>query len=142
MGLINAKLVLKNPLRPELQPVEVTALADTGAINLCIPVHVQIQLGLEEIEKREITLADGGKKVVSYVGPVELRFKNRIGFTGALVLGSEVLLGAIPMEDMDLIVIPQTRSVEVNPQSPNFASNTVKHLDATPSRRTGPSCRA
>ena len=45
---------------------------------------------------------------------------------GALVLGDEVLLGVIPMEDMDLIVIPQTRSVEVNPLSPNIAMATVK----------------
>ena len=126
MGLVHANLVLKNPRRPELQPVEVSALADTGAINLCIPVHVQLQLGLGEIEKREVTLAGGGKKVVSYVGPVELRFKNRVGFGGALVLGDEVLLGVIPMEDMDLIVIPQTRSVEVNPLSPNMAMATVK----------------
>jgi hypothetical protein len=37
---------------------------------------------------------------------VELRFKNRIGFSGALVLGDQVLLGAIPMEDMDLFVVP------------------------------------
>ena len=53
--------------------------------------------------------------------PVEIRFKNRIGFTGALVLGNQVLFGAIPMEDMDLIVIPSTRTLDVNPNSPNIA---------------------
>jgi hypothetical protein len=51
---------------------------------------------------------------------VELRFKNRTGFTGALVMGNEVLLGAIPMEDMDLVVIPSRLSVDVNPDSPNI----------------------
>ena len=73
-----------------------------------------------------MTLADGSKKSVPYVGPVELRFKNRVGFAGALVLGDEVLLGAIPMEDMDLIVIPRTRTVDVNPASPNVATSIVK----------------
>ncbi len=58
--------------------------------------------------------------------PVELHFKNRTGFAGALVLGDQVLLGAIPMEDMDLVVIPRTRTVDINPQSPNFASAIVK----------------
>ena len=48
-------------------------------------------------------------RLVPYVGPVEIRFKNRVGLTGALVLGDQVLIGAIPMEDMDLIVIPSTR---------------------------------
>ena len=126
MGLINAKVLLKNPRQPDLQPVEVEALADRGAVHLCILTRVQIQLGLQEIAQKKITLADGGKKLVPYVGPVELHFKNRIGFTGALVLGNEVLLGAIPMEDMDLILIPKTRKVDVNPASPNIATSIVK----------------
>ena len=126
MGLTHAKLLLKNPRRPDLQPIEVTALADSGAVHLCIPAYIQIQLGLEEAEKKEATLADGGKRLVSYVGPVELHFKNRIGFVGAMVIGDEVLLGAIPMEDMDLVVIPRTRMVDVNPQSPNIATSIIK----------------
>jgi clan AA aspartic protease len=126
MGLVNAKLVLTNPRRPDLQPVEVDALADSGAVHLCMPTHVQLQLGLEEIAKKEVTLADGGKKLVPYVGPVELRFKNRVGFTGALVMGDQVLLGAIPMEDMDLVIIPKTRTLDINPESPNIATSVAK----------------
>jgi clan AA aspartic protease len=126
MGLITAKLSLKNPRQPELQPVEVDALADSGSVHLCVPSHVQIQLGLEQISQKEVTLADGGKKLVPYVGPVELRFKNRVGFAGALVMGDQVLLGAIPMEDMDLVVIPKTRTLDVNPDSPNVATSIAK----------------
>jgi clan AA aspartic protease len=126
MGLSSAKLVLKNPRRPELQAIEVAALADTGSVFLCIPPHVQLQLALEEIDRKEVTLADGSRQFVPYVGPVELRFKNRVAFTGAVVLGTEVLLGAIPMEDMDVVIIPKTRSIDVNPESPNFASAIVK----------------
>ncbi|HEY7314253.1 MAG TPA: hypothetical protein VH643_33185 [Gemmataceae bacterium] len=126
MGLIRAKLLLRNPRKPELQPVEVDALADSGSVHLCIPPHVQIQLELEETAKKEATLADGGKKLVPYVGPVELHFKNRIGFAGALVLGDEVLLGAIPREDMDLVLIPRSRTLDVNPSSPNIATSTAK----------------
>ncbi len=55
-----------------------------------------------------------------------VRFKNRTGFVGALVLGDEVLLGAIPMEEMDLVVNPRDRSVDVNPASPNIATGVVK----------------
>jgi clan AA aspartic protease len=95
MGLVRAKITLKNPRRPDLAPIEVDALADSGSVHLCIPAHVQIQLGLEEAARKETTLADGAKKVVPYVGPVEIRFKNRVGFGGALVLGDEVLLGAM-----------------------------------------------
>ncbi len=106
--------------------MDVVALADSGAVHLCIPEHVQIQLKLEAIDNKEVTLADGSKKLVPYVGPIELRFKNRVGFAGALVMGDQVLLGAIPMEDMDLVVVPKTRTLDVNPDSPNIASSIVK----------------
>jgi clan AA aspartic protease len=126
MGLTHAKLVLKNPRKPELQGMEVEALADTGSNFLCIPSHVQCQLQLEEIEKREVVVADGTRKSVPYVGPLQLHFKNRTGFFGAIVLGDQVLLGVVPMEDMDLVVIPSSRTIDVNPASPNIACGIVK----------------
>jgi clan AA aspartic protease len=126
MGLANTSIALRNPRLPDLEPIEVDALADTGAVHLCIPSHIQIQLKLEEIDKKEVTLADGSRKLVPYVGPIELRYKNRVGFAGALVVGDQTLLGAIPMEDMDLVVVPKTREVIVNPSSPNIASSIAK----------------
>ena len=126
MGLVSARVVLKNPRLPELEAVEVDALADTGAVHLCIPEPVRIQLKLEAIDSKEVTLADGKRTLVPYVGPIEVRFKNRIGFAGALVMGDQVLLGAIPMEDMDLVIIPRTRLLDVNPNSPGIASTIAK----------------
>lgn len=126
MGIANAKVSLKNPRKPELNPIESDALADSGAVHLCIPDHIKIQLELDEIDKKEVTLADGSRKLVSYVGPIEIRFKNRVGFTGALVMDDQVLLGAIPMEDMDLVIIPKTRTIDVNPSSPNIATSIAK----------------
>jgi len=126
MGLGLAKLTLGNPRYPEQLPIEVEALADTGAVHICIPEHVGIQLRLEESDRKEVTIADGSKRVVPYVGPIEIRFKNRVGYGGALVIGDQVLLGAIPMEDMDLVVMPKDRRIDVNPASPNVACSTVK----------------
>ncbi|HEX5046830.1 MAG TPA: clan AA aspartic protease [Gammaproteobacteria bacterium] len=126
MGLVTAKLQLSNPREPSLAPIEVRALADTGSVFLCIPEHVRLQLNLEPLEHREVKLADGSRKSYPYVGPIVLRFKNRSGFVGALVLGDEVLLGAIPMEEMDLVVNPRDRTVDVNPDSPNIATGICK----------------
>ena len=126
MGLVTAKISLKNPREKKLKILEENALVDSGAVHLCIPEHIQIQLKLEEIDKKEVTLADGSKKLVPYVGPIEIRYKNRVGFSGALVMGDQVLLGAIPMEDMDLIVIPGKRVLDVNPDSPNVATSIAK----------------
>ena len=126
MGLVTAKITLRNPGLKKLKPLDVDALVDSGAVHLCIPEHIQIQLKLEEIDKKEVILADGERKLVSYVGPIEIKFKNRIGFAGALVMGDQVLLGAIPMEDMDLVIIPRKRILDVNPDSPNVAISIAK----------------
>ena len=126
MGLVYAKIILKNPRNPKIKPVEIEALVDSGALHLCIPRHIQIQLKLEANDEKEVTLADGGKKMVPYAGPVEIRFKNRVGFMGALIMGDQALLGAIPMEDMDLVIIPSKRVLDVNPESPNVACTIAK----------------
>ena len=158
MGLITARLKLKNPKERKLEAIEADVLVDSGAVHLCIPKHIQIQLKLDEIDKKEVTLADGSKKLVPYVGPIEIRFKNRVGFAGALVMGDQILLGAIPMEDMDLVIIPnldkpefkspgsvptsykrqeyygkgtRKRILDVNPDSPNMASSIAKRVIST-----------
>lgn len=104
MGLSYRMLTLKNPKDPSVEPVETAALADTGSVFLIIPEHIRLQLSLELHDRKEITLADGSRKMPPYVGPFECRYKNRSAFVGAIVMGDEVLLGAIPMEDMDLVV--------------------------------------
>lgn len=126
MGLSPAKISLDNPRLPSLQPIEVEALADTGALFLCIPDHVAAQLQLHESSKKEVTTADGRKQLCPYVGPIHVQFQNRECYVGAVVLGDEVLLGAVPMEDMDLVVIPSEKRVRVNPLNPNFAAGVVK----------------
>ena len=126
MGLIHADVDLSNPRRAELASLKVSALVDTGAITLCIPEHVAVQLDLSELEKRDVATADGRHVPVPYVGPVQVRFANRSCFTGALVLGDSVLLGSIPMEDMDLVISSREQRVTVNPESPNMPSAVVK----------------
>jgi len=126
MGLATAKIILENPKDQTLEPIEVDSLADSGAVHLCIPEHLRIQLNLKEIDKKEVILADGSKQVVPYVGPIQIRFKNRVGFAGALVMGDQVLLGAIPMEDLDLVILPKKRIVDVNPASPNIGTSIAK----------------
>jgi len=126
MGLVYTNLELSNPKEPSLQVLTVKALVDTGATTICLPEHIAIQLKLEEIEKRDVTTADGKEHLVAYVGPIQIRFQNRTCFTGALVFGESVLMGAVPMEDMDLVIHPATCSITVNPKSPNIPSAIAK----------------
>ncbi|MCX7005371.1 MAG: clan AA aspartic protease [bacterium] len=126
MGLIHANITLSNPKDRSLAPLEVSALADSGALHLCVPEHIAVQLQVEELYIREVTTADGKKHACPYVGPIEVKFENRACYTGALVLGDEVLLGAVPMEDMDIILSPAKQAVTVNPENPNIAASIAK----------------
>ena len=126
MGLIHADLKLGNVRRDDLAPINVRAMADTGAFLTCVPESVAVQLDLEESEKRSITVADGSTRMVSFVGPLRIWFKNRQTICGALLMGDEVLLGAVQVEDMDVVLQPRTQSIDVNPNSPNFPHMVVK----------------
>jgi clan AA aspartic protease len=132
MGLVYTTITLSNPRDPALKALAVEALVVSGATTLCLPEHVVLQLQLPSIEEREVVTADGKSHVVSYVGPVQVQFENRTCFTGALVLGDSVLMGAVPMEDMDLVVLPREQRVAVNPKSPNIPTAVVKAAEACP----------
>jgi clan AA aspartic protease len=128
MGHVFAEIELSNPREQDLLPVKAKALADTGALMLCIPEHVALQLKLETESMREVSVADGRKENVPYVGPIRVSFGKRFCYVGALVLGDEVLLGAVPMEDMDLVISPNRREITPDPASPNIPHARVKSL--------------
>lgn len=128
MGHVFAEIVLSNPMQTDLTPMKVKALADTGALILCIPEHTALQLNLKTESMREVTVADGRNMNVPYVGPIKVSFGKRFCYVGAVVIGDEVLLGAVPMEDMDLVVNPGRRELTVDPASPNIPHARVKSL--------------
>jgi len=94
---------------PEIRQVTLDAVVDTGAWCLVINEEVRAKLGLEVKGNDTVNLADGGRTECSIVGPVEVWWKDRCYFQDALMLSDskEVLLGAIPLEAMDLIIDPR-----------------------------------
>ena len=128
MRHVFAEIELSNPRQPDLAPLQVKALVDDGALMLCIPEHVALQLSLDTESMREVSVADGRDVNVPYVGPLKVTFGKRFCYVGALVIGDEVLLGAVPMEDMDLVVNPSRRELTVDPASPNIPHARVKPL--------------
>ena len=130
MGYVQATVELSNPRLPLLEAVETQALADRGALMLCIPAALAQQLQLTQESEREVSVADGRSIRVPYVGPVKVRCQGRLCFVGALVLGDDVLLGAVPMEDMDLTINPSRQRLEPDPRSPDIPHALVKTLNA------------
>ena len=127
MGTVYARIQLSNALRPDLSPIEVDALVDSGAINLCIPQALRAQMGFEASDDHRIVeLADGSNQEVEVVEPVRVYFQGRRTTTTAMVIGNEVLLGAIPMQDMDVLIDPRNERLILPPDRPNFALSKVK----------------
>jgi clan AA aspartic protease len=114
--------------KDEVKRMWVTALVDTGSYMLCINENIKEQLELRVLETRKGQMADGSIIEHDVVGPIELRFKNRRTLTNAMVLpgGNEVLLGAIPFGDMDVLIHPQRQELIVNPDHPFFAQMKLK----------------
>ena len=128
MGLVFVDIELSNARDDALRPMTVRAMVDSGALHLCLPQHVVTQLGLATLDQRTVTTADGAEHLVDYVGPLKIRFENRQCLTGALVLGDQPLLGAIPMEDMDVLIDPARQSLTVNPRNPNIPASVAMGL--------------
>lgn len=126
MGFIYSNIILSNPVLANLLPIETKCLVDTGSTYLVIPQHIATQLDLKTLENREATTADGSSHRVPYAGPIKVTFDNRSCYVGAIIVGDEVLLGAVPMEDMDIVIQPKLLKVTVNPESPNIAKGIVK----------------
>ncbi len=107
----------------EVKRMRLSMLVDTGAYMMAINETIQSQLELRFIEKRKVQLASG--QVVEYdvVGPIDVRFANRRAVCSAFVLpgDSESLLGAIAMEEMDVLVHPKRQELVVNPEHPYYA---------------------
>ena len=120
MGLVYQHIRVANAARPDLEEVDANALVESGAVDLCIPELVAKQLRLEKLEERMITVADGRQVVVDYVGPIRVEVFGRQAYTGAMVTGNQVLLGAIPMESMDVLIDPRRQQLIPNPAHPNI----------------------
>lgn len=112
----------------EVKRLHINMLVDTGAYNLCINESIQAQLDLPFVEKRKGQLANGSIEEYDFVGPVVLKFKNRQTVCNALVLrgDNEPLLGAIPLEDMDVLIHPLRQELLVNPDHPYYAQMKLK----------------
>jgi len=110
-------------LRPDqVRTLEIDALVDTGATMLAIPADVAAALGLPELDRRKVKLADGSVFEVSRVGDLRFEVLNRDMHCDALVLpaGSTPLIGQLQLEALDLLVDAKSQQVMVNPASPDM----------------------
>jgi len=118
MGLVYADFKLINHYTK--QSVDIRALVDTGTTGAFVTWEVARQLGFdpEEVSVQHVTVADGRRVAVPMLVPVEIHFQDRHYTTEVCVLGDECLVGAVPLEMMDLVVHPGRLAVVPNPAHP------------------------
>ena len=119
MGVFKEEIVLENILdrgfarhgyikESEIRTLKVEAMPDTGAWTLVINEDIREKLGLTIKETSESTLADGKTDTYDVTEGIEIRWKDRSTVLPAVVVpnAKDILLGALPLEAMDLMVDP------------------------------------
>ena len=124
MGTTFAEITLKNSYdegkareglikEQDVRSVTVQAIVDTGAMSLVINEELQQKLGLGVIKRKFAQIANGQRVPCDVLETVQINWKDRCSSLHAVVIpgAKTVLLGAIPLEDMDLMVNPVTQEL-------------------------------
>ena len=119
MGIVYAEVALQNLKdvisaeiglikNEEIRQTSVTAIVDTGAGTMIINEELRQKLGLELKEPKQVELADGSKHVCNYTDHVYIHWKDRTATCKPILVptANDALLGALPLEEMDLIIHP------------------------------------
>lgn len=132
MGLTYANIQLQNNAdveffrrgkmgEDEIRQMDIHALVDTGSVMMAINETIREALDLPIIGKRPSQLADGTRLELPVVGSIMIKYLDRWCITSALLLpdDQEPLLGAIPLEEMDLYIHPaRNELLVVHPEGP------------------------
>jgi clan AA aspartic protease len=112
----------------QIRRMKVLALVDSGASMMAVTESIKTLLALRKVDEMQAELADGSVIQLEVVGPVEVRFQNRRTIVNAMVVpdSADVLLGAIPMQGLDVLIDPKRERLIVNPESPDMARMLLK----------------
>ncbi|MBC8230780.1 hypothetical protein H8E77_14620 [bacterium] len=121
MGVAYAVIKVKRFLSDE-EPIDLRVKVDTGATMLVIPSWVQERFEFPVIRKQSVKYADERHEPRDVVAGIEIEVCCRKGVFSAVVEPQKEygLLGAIIMEELDLIVEPRELKLYPNPRSPEL----------------------
>jgi len=111
MGTFREPIRVANPRRPK-NAVELEAIVDTGATYSWVPEEFLKRLGIKPLEVRPLKIASG-KVIKRKLGVALVTIRDKTMPTPILFgdKGSEVLLGAITLEELGLTVDPLHRTL-------------------------------
>src|SRR5260370_15029180 len=104
----------------KVRRAQAPGVVDTGASHLVLPKKIAKQLGVPVAGKMRVRYADHRKATHDVVESVEVQLLGRRGTFKAIVEPKriDVLIGAIVLEDLDLLV--DCRTPKLRPSDPSF----------------------
>ncbi|MGH7223077.1 MAG: clan AA aspartic protease [Gemmataceae bacterium] len=108
-------LAKKGVLAPDkVRRLRVAGLVDSGACYLVLPESIVLQLGLPEKGQTAVRYADRRTETRKVVSQVYLELLGRDGTFKAIVEPgrTDALIGAIVLEDLDLLVDCRTQTLQ------------------------------
>ena len=122
---IDEALVNRGLLAPGLlREYETQGLVDTGAVSLVIPAVMV--LGLRIRGQRVAQYANGSEEAVGVTEPIIIECEGRTTVDEALVVGNEVLIGQVILEQLDLLVDCKNQPLIPNPANPDYPVAMIK----------------
>ncbi len=127
MGVFKVTIKLKNWQNRFLteekrgEDIECEAFVDSGASELALPEELIERLKLEETGEVEVYTADEGEHSYRVLRIVDLTVQGRSCQVRVIELphGTDPLLGAIPLEEMDWHISNKDKKLMPNPKSPD-----------------------
>lgn len=95
----------------EIRSLEVEGIVDTGAVLVSLPEPIVEQLGLSISEHRRVRYADGRSGERPIASGLFIEIQGRTALCRVIVnpTKSTVLIGQIPLEEMDWLVDPRNQ---------------------------------
>ena len=109
----------------QVRSILLEGLVDTGAVRLVLPADAVAALGLPQSGETRVRYADDRTATRATVTNVLLEMEGRSGIFSAIVEPNRktALIGAIVMEDLDLLVDCSNQTV--HPRDPDIVVSTI-----------------
>jgi clan AA aspartic protease len=112
----------------EIRSVTLDALVDTGAVMTLLPQDAVEALGLRNVDKVIVALANDQKIEMGVTNSILIEVGKRRMVTDALIgpPQCEALIGQLVLERLDLVIDPLNKTLTPRPESPFLPSLKMK----------------
>ncbi|CAN2046407.1 Clan AA aspartic protease [Candidatus Magnetomoraceae bacterium gMMP-1] len=116
------RFVEKQIMESDVRQYNFNAVVDTGSVMLVVPQDIVEKVGLKTRRLVIVTYADDRKEERPVAGPVTIKIGDRNMITECIIgpPASEILIGQVVLETLDLSADCQNQKLIPRPESPIY----------------------